>query len=90
MTDRELVAELAKELSDRHQVRKLTGLEELWAVTCEYHTHAENRYVFTKNVIAETIVTAIIDLSDTMEIMMEKFNLSDFHILGANIVPELH
>ena len=90
MTDRELVELLAKELSDRHQVRKLTGLEELWAVTCEYHTRQENRYVFTRNVIAENIIDAINDLGDIMDKLMEKFNLSDYHILSATIIPELH
>ena len=90
MNDHELIAELAKELADRHQIRKLTGLEELWAVTCEYHTHLENRYVFTKNVVAEGIIEAITEVGLIMEKMMMRFDLSDYHILGANIVPELH
>lgn len=90
MTDRELVEIMAKELSDRHQVRKLTGLEELWAITCEYHTHLENRYVFTKNVVAEGITEAITEVGTIMEKMMMKFDLSDYHVLSATIIPELH
>lgn len=78
------------ELNDRTAVRKLTGLEETWCVTCEYHTRNESRHVFTKCVIAENIFDAIIDVAEKMEGLMEKFDLSDYHILGANIVPELH
>lgn len=90
MTDREIIALLSGELSNTHRVPELDGLKEVWAITVEYHTRYENRYVFTRNVIAESIIDAINIVGDIMGRLMEKFDLSDYHILSATIIPELH
>lgn len=90
MTDRELIEAMARELTDLHRVREVTGIDELWAVTVEYHSREEKRYVFTKNVVAEDIISAINIVGDLMGKFMEKLDLSDYHIMSAVIVPELH
>lgn len=90
MTDRELIKLMSAELSDRHVVRELTGLEELWVVTFEFHSRDERRHVASVNVIAEDIVQAINIVGEKNAKIMEKLHWSDYHIMSAVIVPELH
>lgn len=68
----------------------MNPLNELWAITYQYHTKNEGFACKTLVIEAESITEAVNKVGDLLSELFESYNWSDYHITNANIIPELH
>ena len=63
---------------------------ELWNVVYQYHDKNEVYSVKTVLVGAESIGQALSNVDSVLSEIMERESWSDYHIVGINIITELH
>lgn len=68
----------------------MDDLKLCWSIIAEYHDRDEVFHLRDNTVYAESIGEAIEIVDGWLADGMEVDGWSDYHIIGANIVPELH